>query len=138
MGSTRKHAATCASCAEASLLKSLSTAAAELRDYSTARHSGREFIKRLPKSRCNSTARALELALSFPNLSISWQTQPPPSRSRADDFAGWLLKPKPPMQQGSLLRSKALNGSGKRESAYVHAIDSSPPTPLQLGKPGHA
>jgi hypothetical protein len=37
--------------------------------------------------------------------------------------AGWLLKPKLPMQQGSLLRSKALTEVESAESAYVHAID---------------
>lgn len=60
----------------------------------------------------------------FANLSISWQT------ATAGAFvivllisAGLLLRPKPPMQQGSLLRSKALTEVEGAESAYVHAID---------------
>jgi len=66
----------------------------------------------------------------FPNLSISWQT------ATAAVFvvalmisAGWLLKPKLPMQQGSLLRSKALTEVESAESVMCMQSISSPPTP---------
>jgi len=77
------------------------------------------------RSRCNCpAARALELALSFPeSFDFLADRNGRRLRSRADDFAGWLLKPKLPMQQGSLLRSKALTEVESAESAYVHAID---------------
>ena len=58
------------------------------------------------------------------SLSFSWQT----AASAALVMlllvsAGWLLRPKQGVQQGSLLRSKALTDVESAESAYVRAID---------------
>ena len=121
------HAATCESCAEElRSWKSLSTAAAELRDYSDSPTLWPRIHQALAEEAA-ATAQQRERwswRSLFPNLSISWQT------ATAAVFvvalmisAGWLLKPKPPMQQGSLLRSKALTEVESAESAYVHAID---------------
>ena len=121
------HAATCMLCAEElRSWKSLSMAAAELRDYT-------ESPTLWPRIHQALAERAVAVHEGqgrwrwrslFPNLSISWQT------AAAAVFvavlmisAGWLMKSKTPIQQGSLLRSKALTDVESAESAYVHAID---------------
>jgi hypothetical protein len=122
------HAATCASCAEElRSWKSLSLAAAELRDYTESpalwlriHQALTEQAASIREGRDRWSLRSL-----FPNLSLSWQT------AAATAFvavlmisAGWLLRPnKPAIQQGSLLKSKALTEVEHAESAYVQAID---------------
>lgn len=122
------HAANCASCAEElRSWKSLSLAAAELRDYTKSPalwpriHAAlTEQTDAMQAGRERWNWRAL-----IGNLSFSWQT------SAATAFvvvlmvsAGWLLRPnKPPIQQGSLLKSRALTEVEHAESAYVQAID---------------
>ncbi len=122
------HAITCASCAEElRTWKSLSMAAAELRDYTESpalwlriRHSLAEQAAALHAGQNRWSLRSL-----FANFSLSRQT------AAATAFvvvlmisAGWLLRPdKPPIQQGSLLKSKALTEVEHAESAYVQAID---------------
>ena len=122
------HAANCASCAEElRSWKSLSLAAAELRDYtkspalwSRIHEALTEQMDVIQAGRERWNWRAL-----IGNLSFSWQT------AAATAFvvvlmvsAGWLLRPnKPPIQQGSLLKSKALIEVEHAESAYVQAID---------------
>jgi len=125
--SLESHAATCESCAEElRSWKALSMAAAELRDYTEnptlwprIHQALGEGAAATGQHRERWTWRSL-----FPNLSLSWQT------AAAAVFvvvlmisAGWLLKPKTPIQQGSLLKSKALTDVESAESAYVHAID---------------
>ena len=122
------HAASCASCAEElHAWKSLSLAAAELRDYTESpalwpriHQALSEQAAGIREKRERWNWRSL-----FANLSLSWQT------AAATGFvvvlmvcAGWLLRPtKPPIQQGSLLKSKALTEVEHAESAYVQAID---------------
>jgi hypothetical protein len=101
-------------------------AAAELRDY-TENPTLWPRIHQVLAERAVAVHKAQERwswRSLFPKLSISWQT------AAAAVFAavlmisaGWLLKPKSPMEQGSLLRSKALTEVESAESAYVHAID---------------
>jgi hypothetical protein len=122
------HATTCASCAaELRSWKSLSMAAAELREYTESpmlwlriRHSLAEQAAALQAGPNRWSLRSL-----FANFSLSWQN------AAATAFvavlmisAGWLLRPdKPPIQRGSLLKSKALTEVEHAESAYVQAID---------------
>jgi hypothetical protein len=123
------HAATCASCAEElRAWKSLSLAAAELRDYTESpalwpriHQALAEQADAIQDQRERWSWRSL-----FPHLSLSWQT------AAATAFvvvlmvsAGWLLRPinDPAIRQGSLLKSKALTEVEHAESAYVQAID---------------
>src|SRR5712664_3508090 len=122
------HAATCVSCAEElRAWKSLSLAAAELRDYTESpalwpriHQALAEEADAIRDQRKRWNWRSL-----FPNLSLSWQS------AAATAFvvvlmvsAGWVLRPtKPPIQQGSLLKSKALSEVEHAESAYVQASD---------------
>jgi len=122
------HAANCASCAEElRSWKSLSLAAAELRDYTESPALWLRIDHSLTKEAAAIRAGRERLSWRplFSNLSLSWQT------AAATAFvavlmisAGWLLRPnKPPIQQGSLLKSKALTEVEHAESAYVQAID---------------
>ena len=140
------HAATCASCAEElRAWKSLSLAAAELRNYTESpalwpriHQALTEQADAIQKQRERWSWRSL-----FPNFSLSWQS------AAATAFvvmlmvsAGWVLRARrdPPIPQGSLLKSKALTEVEHAESAYVQAIDKlageakpqleNPPTPL--------
>src|SRR5258708_13198721 len=122
-------AATCGSCAdELRGWKFLSLAAAELRDYTESpalwpriHQALAEQADAIQKQRDRWSWRSL-----FPNFSLSWQS------TAATAFvvvlmvsAGWVLRVRrePPIQQGSLLRSKALTEVEHAESAYVQAID---------------
>jgi hypothetical protein len=122
------HARSCASCAEElRSWKSLSLAAAELRDYTESP----ALWPRIHQALAEQAASIHEgrnrwsLRWLFPNLSLSWQT------AAVAVFvavlmisAGWLLRPnKPAIQQGSLLKSNALTEVEHAESAYVQAID---------------
>jgi hypothetical protein len=122
------HAANCTSCAEElRAWKSLSLAAAELRDYAEStvlwpriHQALAEQAAAVRAGRYRWNWRSL-----FANFSLSWQT------AAATAFvavlmvsAGWLLRPsKPTVQQGSLLKSNALTEVEHAESAYVQAID---------------
>jgi hypothetical protein len=123
------HAVTCASCAEEFRgWKFLSLAAAELRDYTESpalwpriHQALAEQADAIQKQRDRWSWRSL-----FPNFFLSWQS------TAATAFvvvlmvsAGWVLRVRrePPIQQGSLLKSKALTEVEHAESAYVQAID---------------
>jgi len=122
------HSATCASCAEeVRSWKSLSIAAAELRDYTESPTLWPRIQQALSERAVASHERGARwswrtLVASF---SLSWQT------AAAAVFvivlmisAGWLLRStRQPVRQGSLLRSKALTEVESAESAYVRAID---------------
>jgi hypothetical protein len=125
----QSHAATCASCAEElRAWKSLSLAAAELRDYTESpalwpriHQALTEQADAIQKQRERWNWRSL-----FPSFSLSWQSV------AATAFvvvlmvsAGWLLRPtrKAPIEQGSLLKSKALTEVEHAESVYAQAID---------------
>src|ERR1700719_1280467 len=123
------HAATCASCAEAlRAWKSVSLAAAELRNYAESpalwpriHQALAEQADVIHKQRERWSWRSL-----FPNLSLSWQSAAATSCVVVLMVsAGWVLRVRrePPIQQGSLLKSKALTEVERAESAYVQAID---------------
>lgn len=122
------HALTCAACAEElRSWKSLSLAAVELRDYTPTpalwpriHQALAEQAETIQASRGRWSWRSL-----FPSLSLSWQTAAASALVLALMVsAGWLLRPgKPPVQQGSLLKSKALTEVEHAQSAYVQAID---------------
>jgi hypothetical protein len=122
------HAASCASCAEElGAWKSLSLAAVELRDYADSPALWPRIHQALTEQAAEVRERRERWSWRSPfaNLSLSWQT------AAATAFvmvlmvcAGWLLRPpNPPIQQGSLLKSKALSEVEHAESAYVQAID---------------
>lgn len=121
------HAETCRSCAEElRSWKSLSVAAAELRDYSEDPAFWPQIHQALaeqaaitPGAQQRWNWRSL-----FANLPISWETAAAGALVAALMIsAGWLLRPTPPVQQGSLLKSKALTDVERAETAYVQAID---------------
>jgi hypothetical protein len=122
------HAETCASCAEElRAWKSLSVAAAEIRDYSESpalwpriHQALAEQGVAIQQQRERWSWRSL-----FTDLSVSWRTAAATALVVALMVsAGWLLRPnKPSVQQGSLLKSKALVEVEHAESAYVQAID---------------
>jgi hypothetical protein len=121
------HAATCAICAEElRSWKSLSVAAAELRDYSDSptlwpriHQALSERAVAIHERRERWNWRSL-----FSGFSLSWRTALAAALAVVLVVsAGLLMKPKPPMLQGSLLRSKALTEVESAESTYVQAID---------------
>jgi len=123
------HASSCASCAEElRSWKSLSIAAAELRDYADSPELWVRIHQALSEQAAGIQQRHERWSWRSPfgNLSLSWQA------ATATAFvvvlmvsAGWLLRPtgKAPIQQGSLLKSKALTEVEHAESAYAQAID---------------
>ena len=122
------HAETCRSCAEElRSWKSLSVAAAELRDYSESP----ALWPRIHQALAEQAAITQDAHESwswrslFANVSISWQTVAASALVAALMIsAGWLLRPaNPSVQQGSLLKSKALTDVERAESTYVQAID---------------
>jgi hypothetical protein len=121
------HAATCALCAEElRAWKSLSVAAAELRDYTDSRplwpQIHQALAEQAAKVRDGREQRSWRSLCA--NISISWQTAVASALVAALMIsAGWLLRPTPPIQQGSLLKSKALTDVERAESVYVQAID---------------
>jgi hypothetical protein len=122
------HAMTCASCAEElRSWKSLSLAAAELRDYAEGLALWPRIHQALAEQAATVQAgrdrwswRAL-----LSSLSLSWQTAVAAAIVVVLMLsAGLLLRPnKLAIQQGSLLKSKALTEVEHAESAYVQAID---------------
>ena len=123
------HAATCASCAEElRAWKSLSVAAAELRDYSDSP----ALWPRIHQSLVEQAATIGEHRQGwgwrsfFANFSVSWQTAAATAFVVLLMVSGiWILRRPvtPPPQQGSLLKSRALVDVEHAESAYVQAID---------------
>jgi hypothetical protein len=120
------HAANCAGCAEElRSWQALSLGAAELRDYSESptlwpriRQSLAEQSDALRKRPERWNWRSLS------GLSIAWQATATAALVILLVSAGWVLRSnKAPVQQGSLLKSKALTEVIKTESAYVRAID---------------
>lgn len=122
------HAALCPCCAEdVRSWKSLSVAAAELRDYGDSPTLWPHIHQALAEQAANTEERrgSWSWRSLFANLSVSWQ------KAAATAFvvvlmvsAGWFLRPKtitPP--QTGLLKSKALVDVEHAESAYVQAID---------------
>src|SRR5258708_28008347 len=120
------HAANCTSCAEElHSWKSLSLAAAELRDYTESPALWPRIHQALTEQANATQAGRWSWRSVFTNLSRSWQTAAATAFLVVlMIFAGWILRPnKPPVQQGSLLKSKALTEVEHAESAYVQAID---------------
>jgi hypothetical protein len=122
------HAESCASCAEElRSWKSLSIAAAELRDYSKSATLWPKIHQALAEQEAaiQQQRERWSWRSLFPNLSVSWRTAAATALVVALMVsAGWLLRPnKPSIQQGSLLKSKALVEVEHAESVYVQAID---------------
>jgi hypothetical protein len=125
--SLKAHAATCASCAEElRSWKSLSVAAAELRDHTDSPALWPRIHQALVEQAVATEQRRQRWSWRslFANFSVSWQT------AAATAFvialmvsAAWLLGPRVGTQPGSLLKSKALVDVEHAESAYVQAID---------------
>lgn len=121
------HAATCPACAqELRAWKSLSMAAAELRDYSESPALWPRIQRTLAEQAAASeTRRAQWNWLRSPFAGLRWQT------AAASAFvillllsAGWFLRPRAPIaQESGLLRSKTLTQVEQAQSAYVQAID---------------
>lgn len=120
------HAETCASCGEElRSWKSLSLAAAALRDHAESPALWPRIHQALTEQADAIQARRWSWRSLIGNLPLSWQA------AAATAFvavlmisAGWLLRlNKPPVQQGSLLKSKGLTEVEHAESAYVQAID---------------
>jgi hypothetical protein len=125
------HAATCPACAEdIRAWKSLSLAAAELRDYSETP----SLWPRIERALGDQAARIEQRKARwnwrtwFPGLSLSWQS------AAATAFVlvlmvsiGWYLKPNsgkaPVPTTAGLLKSKALADVENAQTAYVQAID---------------
>lgn len=121
------HSATCASCAEElRSWKSLSIAAAELRDYTESPALWPRIQQALSEGAVASHERGARWSWRslLANFSLSWQTATAAALVVVLVIsAGLLMRPKPPIRQGSLLRSKALMEVESAESAYVRAID---------------
>jgi hypothetical protein len=120
------HAATCVFCAEElRSWKSLSMAAAELRDYSESPTLWPRIQQALSERAVAINHRRQRWSWLLASLSLSWQTATAAALVVVLMISAGLLliKPKPPIQQGSLLRSKALTEVESAESAYVKAID---------------
>jgi len=123
------HAETCASCAEElRAWKALGVAAAELRDYTDSpalwpriHQALAEQAEKVRERRPGWSWRSL-----FANFSVSWQTAAATAFVALLMVSGiWILRRPvtPPLQQGSLLKSRALVDVEHAESAYMQAID---------------
>lgn len=123
------HAATCASCAEElRAWKSLSVAAAELRDYTDSPALWPRIHQTLAEQAVTVKERRLGWSWRsvLANLSVSWQAAAATAFVVLLMVSGiWILRRPvaPPPQQGSLLKSRALVDVEHAESAYVQAID---------------
>ena len=123
------HAASCASCAEElRAWKSLSLAAAELRDYTESPTLWPRIHQALVEQSATIGDRRIKWGWRslFANLSVSWQTATATALVILLMVSGiWILRrPLTTLpQQGSLLKSKALTEVEHAESAYVQAID---------------
>jgi hypothetical protein len=122
------HAATCAACAEElRAWKSLSVAAAELRDYAD----NPSLWPRMQRSLAEQAARTTHRKRRWdwqslrPSWSLSWQTAAASAAVLLLTFsAGWLYLHRTPQPgSGDFLRSQVLTQVESAESAYVKAID---------------
>jgi anti-sigma factor RsiW len=107
------HAATCVACAEElRSWKSLGMAAAELRDYSESPTLWPRIQQALTDNAVaiNERRERWSWRSLLANFSLSWQTATAAALVVVlmISLGSLLMKPKPPIQQGSLLRSKAL------------------------------
>jgi hypothetical protein len=123
------HATTCASCAEElRVWKSLSLAAAELRDYTDAP----ALWPRIQRALTGQAAR-IERRKTFwnwrnwfPTFSPSWQTAAAAALVLFLMVSiGWYLRPRGPLTpaNANLLKTNALADVERAQSAYVQAID---------------
>jgi len=118
------HAATCATCAEElRAWRSLSVAAAELRDYSDDRALWlriRASLAEQAERRAARNWRAL-----FPKLTLSWQAAAVSAFALLLLISGalFLRSPRKEAAQSPLLKIKALSDVEHAETAYVQAID---------------
>lgn len=119
------HAATCTACdEELRAWRSLSLAAAELRDYSDDRALWQRIRTSLLEQSERRAARRGWRAY-FPKLTLSWQA------AAVSAFALLLLtsgafllrSPRKDLAQSPLLKTKALGDVERAETAYVQAID---------------
>jgi hypothetical protein len=123
------HAATCPMCAEElRAWRSLSVAAAELRDYSDSPSLG----LRIQSALAEQAARKKHGIFGWDwqsfqqSLALSWQTAAASAIVLLLSLsAGWfyLHRTPPTLQQGDFLKTKALADVERTESAYMHAID---------------
>jgi hypothetical protein len=123
-----EHAAVCVACAEElRTWKSLSVAVEELRDYAESPALWPKIRQALAEQAESARGRreGWSWRSLFANFSVTWQTAAACAVVAVLMIsAGWLLRPgRPPVQQGSLLKSKALSDVERAESAYVEAID---------------
>lgn len=127
--SLETHAATCAACAEElRSWKSLSIAAAELRDRTDSPALWPSIQQALVKQGATIGKRREGWGWRslFANFSVSWQTAAATAFVILLMVSGiWILRrPFTSLpQQGSLLKSRALVDVKNAESAYVQAID---------------
>ena len=136
------HAENCADCAEdLRSRKSLSLAAAELRDYTENPDLWPRIHQRLAEQAATIQLRRERWAWRSPFANFALSAAATALVAVLIISAVWSLRPNnPPVQQGSLLKSKALTEVEHAESAYVQAIDKlateakpqldSPATPL--------
>jgi len=121
------HAENCANCAEQLCAwRSLSLAAAELRDYSDSPTLWPSIRRSLAAQMAERQRARWDWRSLLPGPSLSWQT------ATAAAFvllllvsAGWLFRPpaKSPLPSAGLLKNKALADVESAESVYVKAID---------------
>jgi hypothetical protein len=138
------HAATCAACAEElRAWKSLSVAAAELRDYDASPALWPRIQRALAEE--SSDAKQSGMAWSWRALwqsfSLSWQTVAASALVVVLVFSGgWFYLHRAPVSRPSdFLKSRALVDVERAESAYVRAIDKlGTEAKPQLDNPGTA
>ena len=119
------HAATCAACAEeVRAWKSLSVAAAELRDYSDDASLWYRIRTSLVEQ-AERGERGWNLRDLFGNLHVSWQAAAVSAFALLLIVSGaFVLRlPKRDTAQSPLLKTKALTDVERAEAAYVQAID---------------
>jgi len=122
------HAEACAACAEELRpWKALSTAAAEMRDYTESPALWLRIQGALVKQEATKAERKRiwNLGSFFASFSVSWQAAAATAFVAVLMVAGmWMLRrPMVEPEQGSLLKSKALVNVEHAETAYVQAID---------------
>lgn len=119
------HAATCATCAEElRAWKSLSTAAAELRDYSEDPALWQRIRLSLAEEADRREHRWSWRSL-FPRLNFTWQAASVSAFALLLLISGaWFFRPqRTDRPQSPLLKTKALTDVERAEAAYVQAID---------------
>jgi hypothetical protein len=122
------HAVTCAACsAELRAWKSLSVAAAELRDYADSPALWPRIQRSLAEESSNARQNATPWSWRalWQGASLSWQTAAASALVLVLALSGgWFYLHRAPVSQPSdFLKSKALVDVERAESAYVQAID---------------